>query len=51
MTEDEARGLVAAIDAMSSQPSTDHWVLRGRRSMERYASEAKPDGSWRVVVL
>ena len=51
MTEDEAKGLVAAIDAMSSQPSTDDWVLRGRRSLERCAAEAKPDGSWRVVVL
>ena len=51
MTEDEARGLVAAIDAMSLLPSTDHWVLEGRRCMERYAAEAKPDGSWRVVVL
>jgi len=51
MTEDEARGLVAAIDAMSSQPSTDHWVLRAREIMERCAAEAKPDGSWRVVVL
>jgi len=51
MTEDEARGLVAAIDALSSQPSTDDWVLRARRSMERYGAEAKPDDSWRVVVL
>lgn len=51
MTEDEARGLEAAIAAMASQPSTDEWVLQARRSTEGYFAEAKPDGSWRVVVL
>lgn len=51
MIEDEARGLVQAIAAMSSQPTADDWVLQARRSMERLAAEPKPDGSWRVVVL